>query len=385
MIPYSRQTINKNDLNSVKKVLLSDYLTQGPEVRKFEDDIKSYLDVNHALALNSATSALHVACLALNLKKNDWLWTVPNTFVASANCAKFCGAKVDFVDIDKNTFNICLEKLTTKLSIAKKKKNLPKIIVLVHLGGNPSELKEINKLSKKYKFKIIEDASHALGSKYKNSKIGNGKYSDVCVFSLHPVKPITSGEGGIAVTNDKKVFQKMKIYGNHGITRSYENLKTKIKSYWYYEQQYLGFNYRMSDIHASLARSQLKRLDKFVMTRNKIAKLYKKKLKDLPLFFQRINKNSISSYHLFIIYLDKSVLKKNYDFYFNSLRKHKLGVNLHYLPLHKHPFYKKEKKYYNLVNAEEYSNSAISIPIFNIYDKKKILQVIKVLKKVFTR
>ena len=227
MIPYSRQSINKKDLDNVKKVLLSDYLTQGPEVKKFEKEIQSYLNVNYALALNSATSALHVACLALDLSKDDWLWTVPNTFVASANCAKYCDAKVDFVDINNETFNICFKKLEKKLKIAKKLKKLPKILVVVHLGGNPCDLFEIKKLSRKYKFKIIEDASHALGSKYRNSKIGNGKFSNVCVFSLHPVKPITSGEGGLAVTNDKKIYEKMKIFGNHGVTRSYKDLKKK--------------------------------------------------------------------------------------------------------------------------------------------------------------
>ena len=384
MIPYSRQTINKKDLKSVKKVLLSNYLTQGPEVKKFEKDIQNYLNVNYALALNSATSALHVACLALNLRKDDWLWTVPNTFVASANCAKYCGAQVDFVDINNKTFNICLKKLEAKLKVAKKTKKLPKILVVVHLGGNPSDLFEINKLSKKYKFKIIEDASHALGSKYRNSKIGNGKFSKVCVFSLHPVKPITSGEGGLAVTNDKKIYEKMKIFGNHGVTKLHKDLKSKIKSHWYYEQQYLGFNYRMSDIHASLARSQLSRLDKFIKTRNKIASLYKKEFKKLPLTFQSINKKSRSSYHLFIIYLNKSILPKKYDFYFNRLRKNKLGVNLHYLPLHRHPYYKKQKKYTGLTNSEEYSESAISIPIFNTFEKSKIIQVIKTIKKVFS-
>ena len=384
MIPYSRQSINKKDLDNVKKVLLSDYLTQGPEVKKFEKEIQSYLNVNYALALNSATSALHVACLALDLSKDDWLWTVPNTFVASANCAKYCDAKVDFVDINNETFNICFKKLEKKLKIAKKLKKLPKILVVVHLGGNPCDLFEIKKLSRKYKFKIIEDASHALGSKYRNSKIGNGKFSNVCVFSLHPVKPITSGEGGLAVTNDKKIYEKMKIFGNHGVTRSYKDLKKKIKSHWYYEQQYLGFNYRMSDIHAALARSQLSRLDKFIKTRNEIAELYKKEFKSLPIKFQSINKKSFSSYHLFIIYLNSKILKKNYDYYFNCLRKNKLGVNLHYLPLHEHPYYKKLKKYSNLNNSEEYSKSAISVPIFNIFEKSKILKVIKTIKKVFS-
>ncbi len=384
MIPYSRQTIDKKDLDNVKKVLLSDFLTQGPEVKRFEKEIQNYLKVKYAIALNSATSALHVACLALNLKKGDWLWTVPNTFVASANCGKFCGANVDFVDIDYKSFNICLKKLEAKLKAAKRIKKLPKILVVVHLGGNPSDLIEINKLSKKYRFKIIEDASHALGSKYRNSKIGNGKYSSVCVFSLHPVKPITSGEGGLAVTNNKKIFEKMKMYGNHGITRTNKHLKNKIKSHWYYEQQLLGFNYRMSDIHASLARSQLRKLDKFIKTRNKIAELYKKKFKKLPLFFQNINKKSISSYHLFIICLNKSILRKNYNFYFNQLRKKKLGVNLHYLPLHKHPYYKEQGKYKNLTNSEEYSQSVISIPIFNKFEKSKIFHVIRTLKKVFS-
>ena len=293
MIPYSRQSIQKKDINSVIQVLKSNFLTQGPKVEQFEKSIRKITKAKYSVAVNSATSALHLACISLGLKKNEYLWTVPNTFVASANCALHCGAKVDFVDIDSNTLNISLEKLEIKLKNTIKKK-LPKILVTVHFAGLPTMQDEIFKLSKKYKFKIIEDASHSIGAKYKSEPVGSCKWSDITIFSFHPVKIITTGEGGMLLTNKKYVAEKSRILRTHGIIKSKNND-------WYYEQRYLGYNYRMSDIHASLGISQVRRLKKFISKRNEIAALYKRELSNLPLDFQQIDKNAISSYHLFVI------------------------------------------------------------------------------------
>ena len=278
MIPYSRQQIDNKDIKSINKVLKSKFITQGSQINIFEKKICIKVDSKYGVAVNSATSALHISCLALGLKKKEYLWTVPNTFIASANCGLYCGARIDFVDIDEDTFNISIEKLKKKLILAKKNKKIPKIIVAVDFGGNPYDHKTLYELSKKYKFKIITDASHSLGSRYKNYKVGNCKWSDITVFSFHPVKPITTAEGGIAVTNNKILYDKLKILRNHGISRDVKKYKKKINHKWYYEQIDLGFNYRMNELQAALGISQLKKLDSFNLKRNKIAKIYKKKI-----------------------------------------------------------------------------------------------------------
>ena len=375
MIPYSRQSIQKKDINSVIQVLKSNFLTQGPKVEQFEKSIRKITKAKYSVAVNSATSALHLACISLGLKKNEYLWTVPNTFVASANCALHCGAKVDFVDIDSNTLNISLEKLEIKLKNTIKKK-LPKILVTVHFAGLPTMQDEIFKLSKKYKFKIIEDASHSIGAKYKSEPVGSCKWSDITIFSFHPVKIITTGEGGMLLTNKKYVAEKSRILRTHGIIKSKNND-------WYYEQRYLGYNYRMSDIHASLGISQVRRLKKFINKRNEIAALYKRELSNLPLDFQQIDKNAISSYHLFVIKFKSKKLIANYSKIFNLLRKNKLWVNLHYLPLHLHPYYKKLGfKVGSYPEAENYSKKSISIPIFFELSKNVQLKTILKIKKI---
>ena len=296
MIPYSRQQISQIDVKNVIRVLKSKLITQGKKVEEFENKLANFCKSKFAVTTNSATSALHISCISLGLSKNDYLWTVPNTFVASSNCALYCGAKVDFVDIDPITNNISIHELKRKLKISKLKNKLPKILVVVHFGGHPCNLKEIKNLSKKYKFKIIEDASHALGAKYKNEKIGSCKYSDVTVFSFHPVKSITTAEGGSALTNNKKLYENMSMLRTHGITKDKKKFKNKKNSDpWYFEQQLLGFNYRMNEIEAALGISQLKSLNSFIKKRNKIAKIYDKHLSDLPIIIPRKDPDTISS------------------------------------------------------------------------------------------
>ena len=379
-LPYSRQKIDSKDIDAVIKVLKSDFLTQGTNVPKFEKKISKKVGSKYAVAVNSATSALHIACMSLGVKKNDVVWTSANSFVASINCAKYLGAKVDFIDIDKNTYNLSVHDLKKKLIVAKKNNKLPKLIIVVHFAGFPCELKKIYKLSKTYKFKIVEDASHAIGAKYFGNYIGNCKYSDVAVFSFHPVKIITSGEGGMCLTNNKNFRDKMLLLRSHGIAKeNNKHKRKKINQPWYYEQQILGYNYRMSDIHAALGVSQLKKLDIFIKQRNIIATNYYKLLKELPLVLPKESKQCISSFHLFVIRIDFQKTKKTYKELFNHLRKNKLWVNLHYLPIYSHPFYKNKFNKIRFKNMEAYYQSAISIPIYpgltfknQMYIKKKL-------------
>ena len=378
--PYNKQKIFSDDILAVKKVLRSDFITQGPIVNKFEKSVSRYVNVKYACATNSATSALHIACLSLDLKSNDELWTVPNSFVASSNCGLYCGAKIDFVDINKEHFNINLKQLENKL-----KKKVPKVLVTVHLGGQPCEQEKVWKLAKKYKFKVIEDASHSLGASRKGERVGSCKWSDVSVFSFHPVKMITTGEGGMALTNNKKIFEKMKMFLNHGITREKRKLNKKNLGFWHYEQHYLGFNYRMNEISAALGLSQLKKLNMIINKRNKLANNYKRLIKDLPLNFQKVIKFNKSSYHLFIVVIDGKKIKKNYNNIFNKLRKNGLLVNLHYSPIHLQPYYKKLGfKVGDFPVSESYGKSALSLPLYydlTLEDQKKI---VKTLSKVIS-
>ena len=376
-VPYSRQSINKNDIKAVTSVLKSDFLTTGPKVIEFEKKLQTIFSSKYSLALNSATSALHVACMSLDLKSNEYLWTTPISFVASSNCALYCGANIDFVDIDQNTFNISVDCLEKKLKITKKNK-LPKILVVVHLSGHPVDLKRIRYLSIKYKFKIIEDASHAVGSIYNGSKIGDCKYSDICVFSFHPVKIVTTGEGGSIMTNSKEIFKKASILRSHGIEKNINNKKDP----WFYDQKSLGYNYRMNDIEAALGLSQLSRLNKFVNHRNKIASIYKKNLNEKKIKFQSLIPNSKSSMHLFIICLNKKLKMR----VFNSLKKNGINTNLHYKPIYRNSFYKRynfDKN--NFQNSEKYYREAITLPLY--YDLKKVhqMKIIKIINRVLNK
>ena len=372
-IPYGTQDINNEDIKAVNLVLKSDFLTQGPEIKKFEEAISAKVHAKYSLACNSATSALHMACMALNLFEDDILWTSPNTFVASANCALYCKANIDFVDINPNTFNICIEKLREKLIKSKKQGTLPKILVVVHLTGRPCELDEIGKLSKKYNCKIIEDASHAIGAEYKKFPIGSCKWSDITVFSFHPVKIITSGEGGMLTTNNKKLYERLSLYRSHGITKDSKNFKSKANGLWRYEQHLLGYNYRMTDIHAALGRSQLKRIDTFIKKRNDLAIEYDSMLKELPLNLPLLSSkdNLISSFHLYVIRLKEKQHIKRHAKIFKHLRDKSIGVNLHYTPVHLHPYYRRMGfKVGDFPEAELYGKTAISIPIHNKLTKK---------------
>tara|TARA_E500000178_G_C17014277_1_gene752120 strand:- start:1412 stop:2575 length:1164 start_codon:yes stop_codon:yes gene_type:complete len=381
MIPYGRQFLDKEDIINVNNVLKSNYLTQGAYVPNFEKLLQLKVKVKYAVACNSATSALHIACLSLDLKKNDIVWTSPNSFIASANCAEYCGAKVDFVDINFNTGNIDIEFLKEKLETANKKNKLPKILIPVHFAGNPTNQEAIHKLSKKYGFKIIEDASHSLGSSNKSNKIGSCKFSDITVFSFHPVKSITSAEGGAATTKSYKLYKKMQSFRIHGV----ENKKNLYnKSYCAFTQTYLGYNYRLSDLHASLGISQLAKLDKFIKERNKIAKKYDKIFENTNIQKLETSKNCTSSYHLYVI--RPIEYKKNYSNYktIKFFRNINIGVNCHYFPIHLQPYYKKKGfKIGDFPNSEKHGRLSISIPIFVGLSNKLQIETAKKILKYF--
>jgi UDP-4-amino-4,6-dideoxy-N-acetyl-beta-L-altrosamine transaminase len=378
IIPYSKQFISKKDKLEVNKVLSSDFITSGPKVELFEKKVKTFSNAKYAVAVNSATSALHIACMSLGLKSNDLLWTVPNSFVASANCGLYCGAKIDFVDIDNDTLNISINQLEQKLISSHKRKKLPKILVVVHFAGASCEMDRIKKLSNKYKFRIIEDASHAIGGDFNNYKVGSCKYSDITVFSFHPVKIITSGEGGIALTNNKDLAKSMSYLRSHGIIRDKKVLNKKKEIQGYYEQKYLGYNYRITDIQCALGISQMDMIKNFITYRNKIAKLYIKSLKNLDLKFQKIPSRVRSTYHLFIIRVNKTIKKKLFEEFINN----KIFVNTHYIPIHTHPFYKKKGfKNGDFKVSENYYKESISIPIFYNLKNSEQIKVIKIIKK----
>ncbi|MCH1516864.1 MAG: UDP-4-amino-4,6-dideoxy-N-acetyl-beta-L-altrosamine transaminase [Alphaproteobacteria bacterium] len=385
MIPYSRQDISQEDIDLVVDVLRSDFLTQGPVVPLFEEVVKKHVGANYAVAVNNATSALHIACLSLGIGPGDWLWTSPITFVASANCGLYCGAKIDFVDIDPRTYNISPRSLEKKLTEAEKKGKLPKVLVAVHLCGQSCEMESLYAICKEYGVKIIEDASHAIGGKYKGQFIGSCRYSDITIFSFHPVKIITTGEGGMALTNDAHLAEKMTLLRSHGITRDEHLMTHDADGPWYYQQINLGFNYRMTDMHAALGVSQMQRLDSNVSKRNELASRYDKKLKGLPISTPHLNPNLCSAYHLYIIRLNSSGIRKTHKQVFEFLRENDIGVNVHYIPVHTQPYYQKMGfTVGSFPEAERYYNSAISLPIFPGLSFEEQDKVVRLLREIIS-
>jgi UDP-4-amino-4,6-dideoxy-N-acetyl-beta-L-altrosamine transaminase len=372
MIPYGRQDITQSDIDAVVAVLRSDSLTQGSLVPHFEQIVSAHVEAKYALAVNSATSALHIACIALGLGPGDWLWTSPITFVASANCGLYCGAEVDFVDINHKTYNICPIALENKLKKAKVEGKLPKIVIPVHLCGQPCDMEAIYALSLKYGFRIIEDASHAIGGKYQNEFIGNCRYSDVTVFSFHPVKIITTGEGGMAVTNCDELAHQMALLRSHGITRDPNCMTCESDGPWYYQQVALGFNYRMTDMQAALGVSQMTRLVDYVKRRHEIAQGYNELLANLPLTLPWQHPDSHSAYHLYVIRLQLEKIRPTHRQVFEALRAKEIMVNLHYIPVHTQPYYQKMGfKQGGYPQAEQYYREAISIPMHvNLTDEE---------------
>lgn len=383
MIPYGRQDIRGEDVDAVVEVLRSDFLTQGPAVPRFEQAVARYCGGVHAVAMNSATSALHVACLALGLGPGDRLWTSPITFVASANCGLYCGAQVDFVDIDPQTYNLCPLALERKLEEAAEQGQLPKVVVPVHLCGQPCDMKRIHALAQRYGFKVIEDASHAIGGRYVDEPIGNCRFSDITVFSFHPVKIITTAEGGMAVTRDPALAERMALLRSHGITRDASRMTHEPDGPWYYQQVELGFNYRMTDLQAALGTSQMQRLDGYVAARHALAARYDERLADLPLTRPWQHPDGYSGLHLYVIRLQLQRLTASHREVFEALRAHGIGVNLHYIPVHTQPYYRGLGfKPGQFPEAERYYAEAISLPLYSSLTTAQQDQVISAVAEV---
>jgi UDP-4-amino-4,6-dideoxy-N-acetyl-beta-L-altrosamine transaminase len=387
MISYGRQDINENDIQAVVEVLKSDFITQGPVVPAFETAVASYCGTQHAIAVNSATSALHIACLALGVGKGDVVWTTPITFVASANCALYCGAQVDFVDIDSRTYNLSVERLAEKLAHAENVGNLPKVVIPVHLCGQPCDMEGIHALSQRFGFKIIEDASHAIGGRYKDEPIGNCRYSDITVFSFHPVKIITTGEGGMALTNDAQLAKRLRLLRSHGITSDAAKMHPHPQEeIWNYQQVGLGFNYRMTDIQAALGLSQMQRLSEFIAKRHIIAKRYDQMLSSLPVVTPWQHMAGYSGFHLYVIRLKLGEINKTHRQVYETLHVAGILVNLHYIPVYRQPYYANlgfEAGY--CPKAERYYAEAISVPIYPGLTIEQQDHVVGTLKLIFEK
>lgn len=383
MIPYGKQDLNEADIEAVVSVLKSDFITQGPKLPLFEQTVAKYCGAEHAVAVNSATSALHIACLSLGLKEGDSLWTSPNSFVASANCALYCGAQVDFVDIDPQTYNLCSKALEEKLIQAEAQNNLPKIVIPVHFAGQSCDMKRIHELAQEYGFKIIEDASHAIGGKYLDKPIGNCLHSDITVFSFHPVKIVTTAEGGMALTNNAELAEKMQLYRSHGVTRDPALMTMPADGEWSYQQVELGFNYRMTELQAALGISQMQRLDDFVAKRHQLQKRYDQLLTSLPLVKPYQSKDSYSALHLYPIQLQLENIQKNRAQVFHDLREAGVGVNVHYIPIHTQPYYQSLGfRLGDFPIAEAYYQQALTIPMFHSLNSQQQEQVVTALHKV---
>lgn len=385
MIPYGRQDIQDDDIAAVVEVLRSDFLTQGPKVPAFESAVASHCGAAHALAVNSATSALHIACLALGVGRGDLVWTSPITFVASANCALYCGADIDFVDIDPVTFNLCPKALEEKLAAAKAAGRLPKVVIPVHMTGQPCDMAAIRELSHQYGFAVIEDASHAIGARYRDTVIGSCAFSDITVFSFHPVKIITTAEGGMALTQRADLAQSMALLRSHGITRDAALMEEEPHGPWYYEQQTLGYNYRMTDMQAALGVSQMKHLDAWVARRQVLADRYDQLLRDLPVIAPVRMADRYSALHLYVIQVDPGKTAKSRREVFESLRAAGVGVNVHYIPVHLQPYYKRlgftAGQY---PRSEAYYARAISLPMFPKMTEQQQDTVVSALKQALS-
>ena len=363
MIFYGKQSIDQSDIDAVVEVLKSDFLTQGPAIEKFEKCVAEYCGAKYAVAVTNATSALHIACLAAGLGKGDVLWTSPITFTASANCGRYCGADVDFVDIDPSTYNMSVDELEKKLQkIAVK----PKVVIPVHLAGQSCDMDKIYKLSQEYGFKVIEDASHAIGADYKSTKIGCCKYSDLTVFSFHPVKIVTTGEGGMDLTNDKELHEKLLLYRSHGITRDTKLMTRPVDGPWYYQQIELGFNYRMTDMQAALGYSQMQKVDEFVSRRRYLAKRYDELLKNINnIQLPDQNEDTDSSWHLYVVRVDFSKISKTKQQIFAEMKDRGICLNLHYIPVHTQPYYKNMRfEDGDFPNSEKYYEEAFTLPLY---------------------
>jgi UDP-4-amino-4,6-dideoxy-N-acetyl-beta-L-altrosamine transaminase len=383
LIPYGKQNINEADIQAVVDVLRSDFITQGPAIERFEKALADYCGVQYAIAVNSATAALHIACLAAGLKPGDRLWTTPITFVASANCGLYCGADVDFVDINPQTYNMSVEALAQKLETADKEGKLPRIVIPVHLAGQSCEMAEIRALSKRYGFQVIEDASHAVGGRYRNHPVGGCEFSEMAVFSFHPVKIITTGEGGVVLTNREDLYQKLIRVRSHGITRDPKWMTKPSEGSWYYQQLELGFNYRMTDIQAALGHSQMSRLDAFVAKRHALVERYNQKLAALPVTLPFQHPDSWSAYHLYIIRLQTGKLKQSHAEIFEGLRQAGIGVNLHYIPVHLQPYYQQLGfRAGDFPEAEKYYREAISLPLYPDLTETQQDMVVSALEKL---
>lgn len=380
MIPYGRQDIQPRDIDAVVEVLKSDFLTQGPVVPRFEQTVATMTGAGYAVASNSATSALHLACLALDLGPGDQLWTSPVTFVASANCGLYCGARVDFVDIDPRTYNLCPSALGEKLQAAEQTGTLPKVLVVVHLTGQPCEMAPIRQLADRYGVKVIEDASHAIGARYQNEPVGNGRYSDITIFSFHPVKIVTTAEGGLALTNDEALANRMQRLRSHGITRQAEEMTGPSDGPWYYQQVALGYNYRMTEMQAALGLSQLERLEQYVDRRNILADRYDNLLAELPVTLPWQHPDSRSARHLYVIHVGPDATLRRRVF--ESLREQGIGVNVHYIPVHTQPYYQDLGfSVGDYPRAEAYYAGAISLPLFPTMTEADQDEVVSALKQ----
>ncbi len=384
MIPYGHQQISEEDIDAVISVLRSDYLTQGPMVPRFEQAITDYTGAEHAIAVNSGTSALHIACLALGLGEGDWLWTSPITFVASANCGRYCGASVDFVDIDPVTWNISTEALEQKLIQAEREQRLPKVLVAVHLCGLCCDMEVIAHLAKQYGFSVVEDACHAIGGRYRKRPIGSGRYSDITVFSFHPVKNMTTGEGGMALTNDEILAERMRRLRSHGITSDQEKMTKLADGPWYYQQIELGFNYRMTDLQAALGVSQLKRLDSFILQRNQIAERYDQAFSSLPLQLPARAVDCYSAFHLYVVGLKQEYEERRYELLV-QLRAKGVVAHVHYIPVHTQPYYQQQGfSSGDFPEAEKYYRKSLTLPIYPDMTEKDQQQVIALVRDLLS-